>query len=59
MLFAYLAVSILHAAFDYFGGIPGYIVISIIGVVPLVYLWLRADQAFPSTRRTQAVQVPA
>jgi protease PrsW len=59
ILVAYLGVSLLHAAFDFFGGITGYIVISIIGVLPLVYLWLRADQGFPFTRRTQAVQVPA
>lgn len=59
ILVAYFGVSILHAAFDYFGGIPGYIVISILGVVPLVYLWLRADQGFPFTRRTHVVQVPA
>lgn len=44
VLFAYLAVSILHAAYDSFGGIPGYIVISIIGIVPLMYLWLRGDR---------------
>jgi RsiW-degrading membrane proteinase PrsW (M82 family) len=50
ILFAYLGVSILHAAYDVFGGvtgygIAGYIVISIIGVVPLVYLWLRGDRS--------------
>ena len=59
ILVAYLGVSLLHAAFDFFGGITGYIVISIIGVLPLVYLWLRADRGFPFARRTQAVQVPA
>ena len=59
VLVAYLGVSILHAAFDFFGGIPGYIVISIIGVVPLVYLWVRGDKRFPFTSRTQPVQVPA
>jgi hypothetical protein len=37
------------------GGIPGYIVISIIGLVPLVYLWLRGDRTFPFPRRTQPV----
>jgi RsiW-degrading membrane proteinase PrsW (M82 family) len=59
ILVAYLGVSLLHAAFDFFGGITGYIVISIIGVLPLVFLWLWADRGFPFTRRTQAVQVPA
>jgi RsiW-degrading membrane proteinase PrsW (M82 family) len=41
---AYLGVSILHAAFDSLGGIVGYVVISIIGLVPLVYLWWRGDR---------------
>lgn len=59
VLVAYLSVSLLHAAFDYFGGIPGYIVISIIGVVPLVYLWLRGDQEFPFTRQTRPVHAAA
>jgi RsiW-degrading membrane proteinase PrsW (M82 family) len=59
VLVAYLGVSLLHAAFDFFGGIPGYIVISIIGVVPLVYLWIRRDQGFPFPRRTRSVQVAA
>jgi len=37
----YIGVSLLHAAFDSFGGIVGYIVISIIGIAPLVFLWWR------------------
>ena len=44
ILAAYLGVSILHAAFDSFGGIAGYIVISIIGLVPLIWLWRRGDR---------------
>src|SRR3981081_570594 len=44
ILAAYLGVSILHAAFDSFGGIPGYVVISIIGLVPLIWLWRRGDR---------------
>jgi RsiW-degrading membrane proteinase PrsW (M82 family) len=59
VLVAYVGVSILHAAFDIFGGIPGYVVISALGLVPLVYLWLRQDQGFPFTRQVQPVQVPA
>jgi RsiW-degrading membrane proteinase PrsW (M82 family) len=47
---AFLGVAILHAAFDAFGGIPGYIVISIVGVVPLVLLWLRGDRGMPFHR---------
>jgi protease PrsW len=54
ILFTYLGVSILHAAFDSFGGVVGYIVISVIGTVPLVYMWLRGDRAFiPFRHRTQ------
>ncbi len=59
VLVAYLAVSLLHGAFDIFGSVTGYIVISIIGLVPLVYLWLRQDRGLPFIRRTQSVQVPA
>lgn len=44
VLVAYVGVSILHGAFDTLGGIPGYIVISAIGIAPLVYLWLRGDR---------------
>ena len=44
ILIAYIGVSILHAAFDIFGGVLGYVVISIIGIVPLVYLWWRGDR---------------
>ena len=44
ILVAYLGVSILHGAFDSFGSIVGYIVISIVGLVPLVYLWRRGDR---------------
>ena len=36
--------SILQTAFDSFGGIVGYVVISIIGLVPLVYLWRRGGR---------------
>jgi len=44
VLVAYMGVSILHGAFDMLGVITGYVVISIIGIVPLVYLWLRGDR---------------
>src|SRR5713226_3779250 len=59
VLVAYVGVSLLHGAFDVFGTITAYIVISIIGLVPLVYLWLRQDRGLPFIRRTQQVQVPA
>jgi protease PrsW len=44
ILIAYVGVALLHAAFDFYGTVTSYIVISIIGVAPLVYLWLRADR---------------
>jgi RsiW-degrading membrane proteinase PrsW (M82 family) len=56
---AYFGVAILHGAFDAFGSIVTYIVIAIIGLVPLVYLWLRADRGMPFRRPTPAVQDPA
>jgi len=59
VLVAYIGVSILHAAFDLFGGITGYIVISIIGIVPLVYLWIWGDRGIPFRRAVQPVQIPA
>lgn len=59
ILVAYIGVSILHAAFDIYGGIAGYIIISIIGIVPLVYLWIRGDRGIPFRRAAQPVQMPA
>jgi RsiW-degrading membrane proteinase PrsW (M82 family) len=50
---AYLGVSILHGAFDTFGNIVGYVAISIVGMVPLVYLWWRGDQSILFRSRTQ------
>ena len=44
VLGAYIGVSLLHAAFDTFGDIPGYIVISIVGLLPLAYLWWRGGR---------------
>jgi len=43
ILGAYLLISVLHGAFDSINGITGYVVVSMIGLVPLVWLWLRAD----------------
>jgi hypothetical protein len=40
---AYLLVAVLHAAFDAISGVIGYVVVSILGLVPLVWLWMRAD----------------
>ena len=52
----YLGVSLLHAAFDTFANVPGYIVISIIGLVPLVYIWVRGDRTFmPFGKRARPI----
>jgi protease PrsW len=51
-----IGVSILHAAFDSSGRIVGYIVISIIGLMPLVYLWWRGERRIRLRRQTQSVQ---
>ena len=60
ILAAYLLVSILHAAFDSFGGITGYVVISIIGLVPLVYLWRRGgrETGLPEPTHATEAQLP-
>ena len=58
VLVAYIGVSILHAAFDLFGGITGYIVISIIGIVPLVYLWVWGDRGISVRPVAQPAQIP-
>ncbi len=42
VLAAYVLVVILHAAFDTFSGAIGYLVVSAIGLLPLVWLWRRA-----------------
>jgi len=41
VIIAYLAVSVLHGAFDSINGIEGYVVVSLIGLIPLVWLWRR------------------
>jgi RsiW-degrading membrane proteinase PrsW (M82 family) len=43
VLGAFVLVAILHGAFDTFSGIIGYIVVSAVGLIPLVWLWRRAD----------------
>jgi RsiW-degrading membrane proteinase PrsW (M82 family) len=60
ILAAYLLVSILHAAFDSFGGIIGYVVISIIGLVPLIYLWRRGgrETGLPANAQAAEARLP-
>jgi hypothetical protein len=53
IVIAYLAISMLHAAFDIFGGVVTYVIVSIIGMVPLVYLWRRGDRRTLLAGRTQ------
>jgi len=43
VLGAFVLVAILHGAFDTFSGIIGWVVVSVVGLVPLVWLWRRAD----------------
>jgi len=54
ILVAYLGVSLLHGAFDTFGSTAGYVIISIVGMVPLAYLWRRGDRGLLFSRRPQA-----
>jgi len=53
VLGTYLAVSVLHGAFDSINGILGYVVVSLIGLVPLIWLWRRADGGGVLPRRQQ------
>jgi protease PrsW len=52
---AYLLVAVLHGAFDSISGTVGYIIVSIIGLVPLVWLWRRPDGGGVFPRRRQTV----
>lgn len=38
---AYVLVALLHSIFDSLNGIAGYVVVSLVGLVPLVWLWRR------------------
>lgn len=49
-LTAYLLVAILHAAFDS-DGIIGFVVVSLIGLVPLVWLWVRGGRSVAPASR--------
>jgi RsiW-degrading membrane proteinase PrsW (M82 family) len=51
----YLAVSVLHGAFDSINGVLGYIVVSLVGLVPLIWLWRRAGGGGVLPRRRQPV----
>jgi len=47
VLGAYVLVSLLHAAFDSISGIIGYVVVTVIGLVPLIWMWRRAGRQAP------------
>jgi len=57
VLGAYLVVALLHAGFDAFSGILGYIVLSLVGVVPLVWIWTHADGGGVLPKRRQPAPV--
>lgn len=42
VLGAYLLVAVLHAAFDSLNGIVGYVIVSAVGLIPLVWMWRAA-----------------
>ncbi len=43
ILGTYLLVSALHGAFDSMNGILGYVVVSLLGLIPFIWLWRRGD----------------
>jgi RsiW-degrading membrane proteinase PrsW (M82 family) len=49
VVLTYLGVSILHATYDTLANIPGYAVVSVIGVAWLVYLWRRGRPGLVAT----------
>jgi protease PrsW len=53
----YLAVSVLHGAFDSINGIVGYIVVAIIGLVALIWRWRRSDGGGVLPRRRHPTPV--
>jgi len=51
ILGTYLFVSALHAAFDSFTSIWGVVVVSLIGLIPFIWLWRRGDAGGVLKRR--------
>lgn len=58
VLGAFVLVAVLHGAFDSINGIIGYVVVSIVGLIPLVLLWVRSDGGgvIPRRRPVQMTQ---
>ena len=50
VVLTYLGVSILHATYDTWASIPGYAVVSVLGVAWLVYLWRRRSAPLEAPR---------
>jgi hypothetical protein len=48
-------VSALHGAFDSISSIVGYAVISLIGLIPFIWLWRRGDAGGVLQRRRPSV----
>ena len=57
VLGTYLVVAVLHGAFDSISGVIGYIVISVIGLVPLVWVWRHSDGGGVLRKRSRPVAV--
>ena len=55
ILGTYLLVSALHGAFDSISSIVGYAVISLIGLIPFIWLWRRGDAGGVLQRRRPSV----
>jgi RsiW-degrading membrane proteinase PrsW (M82 family) len=51
VLGTYLLVSALHGAFDSINGIAGYVVVSLLGLIPVIWLWRRGDAGGVLPRR--------
>jgi protease PrsW len=55
VLVAYVGVSVLHGAFDSINGVLGYVLVSLVGLVPLIWLWRRADGGGVLPRHRQPI----
>ena len=55
VLGTYLLVSALHGAFDSISSIVGYAAISLIGLIPFIWLWRRGDAGGVLERRPPSV----
>ncbi len=49
---AFLGVAALHAAFDTTASVAGYVLVSVVGLIPLVAIWWRSDPGGAATPRS-------